>query len=201
MLDAVDKYIDTPVGCMVNYPAYTEADPRLGRISFQYPGTSENGAVYAHATGFKMYADCMLGLGNRGYRSYLQLLPSNPDNPPEIADTVPYAISNCCATADVCYGQSSAQPFGTGTQAWLFKTVLEGFLGIRLVYGGFQVAPVFPDEWEEASVTLERYGTVYHFTIVNHHTGSKRVYVNGQLAESDVVAFSDEKSVEIRVEL
>lgn len=65
VLDAIDKYLDTPVGCYVNYPAYTEYDPDLGRISFQYPGTSENGAIYAHATSFKMYANCLLGLGDR----------------------------------------------------------------------------------------------------------------------------------------
>ena len=40
VLNAVDKYLDTKVGCKVNTPAYTEYDPFLGRISFQYPGTS-----------------------------------------------------------------------------------------------------------------------------------------------------------------
>ncbi|MEE1013075.1 MAG: hypothetical protein U0L92_02020 [Clostridia bacterium] len=200
VLDAVDKYIDTPVGCMVNYPAYCEADPALGRISFQYPGTSENGAIYAHATSFKMYADCLLGLGDRGYRSYLQLLPSNPDNPPEISDTIPYAISNCCSTADVCYGKSSALPFGTGTQAWLFRTVTEGLLGVRFAYGGFTLRPAFPSDWDKASMTLERRGTLYDITIVNN-TGAKKIYVNGEPIDSDFVPFSTDKKVEIRVEL
>ena len=212
VMDAVDKYIDTPVGCMVNYPAYTEADPALGRISFQYPGTSENGAIYAHATSFKMYADCMLGLGNRAYRTYLQLLPSNPDNPPEVSDTVPYAISNCCSTADVCYGKSSALPFGTGTQAWLFRTVIEGLLGVRFAYGGFKLAPAFPSVWDKASVTLERFGTTYKISIVNNHAGSekesdnnnigtKKVYINDKLIEGDFVPFSEDEMVDIRVEL
>lgn len=201
IMDAVDKYIDTPVGCMVNYPAYSERDPALGRISFQYPGTNENGAVYAHATGFKMYADCVLGLGDRGYRTYLQLLPSNPDNPPEIADTVPYAISNCCSTADVCYGKSSAQPFGTGTQAWLFRTVIEGFLGMRFAYGGLELKPAFPSTWDKASVTLDREGTIYKITIINQNTGSQKIYVNDERIEGDFVPFSEAESVEIRVEL
>ncbi len=201
VLNAVDKYIDTPVGCVVNYPAYNEADYDLGRISFQYPGAFENGAVYAHATSFKMYADCMLGLGDRAYRSFLQLLPSNPDNPPEVSDTIPYAISNCCYTADVCYGKSSALPFGTGTQAWMFRTVIEGLMGIRFAYGGFKIQPAFPSDWDKADLSLERYGTTYHFTILNKKLGKKRIYVNGKITDSDFIPFSGEDKVEIKVEL
>lgn len=201
VLAAVDKYLDTPVGCMVNAPAYTEYDPALGRISFQYPGTSENGAIYAHATSFKMYADCLLGLGDRAYRSYLQLLPSNPDNPPEVSDAVPYTLSNACSTADVCWGKSSALPWSTGTMAWLFKTVVEGLLGVRFAYGGFTVAPAFPSEWDKASITINRKGTDYIFRIINRNTGTKKIYVNDTLIDSDLVPFTDEEKVDIRVEL
>jgi cellobiose phosphorylase len=201
VMAAVDKYIDTPVGCRVNYPAYSEADPALGRISFQYPGTNENGAVYAHATSFKMYADCMLGLGDRAYETYLKLLPSNPNNPPEVADTIPYAISNCCFTADVCYGKSSALPFGTGTQAWLFRTVIEGLLGVRFAYGGFNINPAFPSAWDKAEMTLQRGGANYKFIISNNNTGEKKIYVDGKPADSDFIPFKEAGDVEIRVEL
>lgn len=201
VMEAVDHYLDTPVGCRVNYPAYSEADPLLGRISFQYPGAHENGAIYAHATSFKMYGDCMIGEADRAYRSYQQLLPSNPDNPPELADTVPYAISSCCFTADVCYGKSSAMPFGTGTQAWMFRTVIEGFLGIRLTYGGFKLEPVFPSEWDKAAVTLERFGTKYHFTYSNRNTGTKKIFINGVQMETDVIPFTKENDLEIKIEL
>ncbi len=201
VLDAVDKYIDTPVGCYVNYPAYNEYEPRLGRISFQYPGTSENGAIYAHATSFKMYADCLLGMGDRAYKTYLKLLPSNPDNPQEAADTVPYTLSNYCATADVCYGKSSARPWSTGTMAWLYKTVTEGILGIRFAYDGINFDPAFPSEWDGAKVTLERNGTVYNFSIVNKNTGKKKLFINNTPAEGLFVPFTNEKSVDIRLEI
>lgn len=201
VLGAVDKYLDTKVGCMVNTPAYTEYDPFLGRISFQYPGTSENGAIYAHATSFKMYADCLLGLGDRGYRSYLQLLPSNPDNPMEISDAIPYTLSNACSTADVCYGKSSAQPWSTGTMAWLFKTVIEGFLGLRYEYGGINFNPAFPTSWDKASIKLERNNTIYNISIINNNTGNKRIYVNDDLINGSFVPFCDDKIVNIKIEL
>ncbi len=201
VLDAVDKYIDTPVGCRVNYPAYSEYDPLLGRISSQYPGTNENGAIYAHATSFKIYADCLLGLGDRAFRSYLQLLPSNPDNPIETADALPYTLSNSCSTADVCYGKSSNSPWTTGTLAWLFKSVTEGILGVRYAYGGFNVAPAFPSSWDKASITIKRNGTDYIFKIVNNNSNSKKIYVNDELIDGDFVPFSNAQTVNIKIEL
>lgn len=201
VLSAIDKYIDTPVGCRVNYPPYSEYDPILGRISFQYPGTTENGAIYAHATSFKMYSDCILGLGDRAYSSFLKLLPSNPDNPMDIADAVPYTLSNACSTADICWGKSSATPWTTGTLAWLYRTVVEGLLGARFAYGGFKVDPAFPSTWDKASMTIRRNETDYVFNIVNNHTGIKKIYVNNKLIDGDFVAFSDKKIVNIRIEL
>lgn len=201
ILNAVDKYLDTKVGCKVNTPAYTEYDPFLGRISFQYPGTSENGAIYAHATSFKMYADCLLGLGDRGFRSYLQLLPSNPDNPPEVSDTIPYTLSNACSTADVCYGKSSAQPWSTGTMAWLYKTVVEGFLGLRYEYGGFNLSPAFPSTWDKAAVKVERENTTYNINIKNINTGNKKIFVDGKQIEGSFVPFCDKNEVNIVIEL
>ena len=197
VLANVDKYLDTDLGCFVNTPAYTEYDPFLGRISYQYPGTIENGAVYSHATSFKMYADCLLGLGDRGYKSYLKLLPSNP----KILDAIPYNITSCSATADVCYGKTSVSVLTTGTMAWLFKTVVEGFFGLRFAYGGFNLCPAFPSEWDKASLSLERNGTVYNISIINNNSDNKKIFVNNKQIKGDFVPFSDDEIVNIRIEL
>lgn len=197
VLENVDKHLDTNVGCLVNTPAYTEYDSSLGRISYQYPGTFENGAVYSHATGFKMYADCILGLGDRGYGSYLKILPSNP----EISDSIPYNIVSCCSTADVCYGKTNQSVLTTGTMAWVFRTVVEGFLGLRFTYGGFNLCPAFPSEWDRASLALERNGTVYNISIVNNNLGDKKIFVNGKQIDGDFVPFTGDETLEIKIEL
>lgn len=197
VLNSVDKYLDTSVGCLVNTPAYTEYNASLGRISYQYPGTFENGAVYSHATGFKMYADCLLGLGNRAYSSYLKILPSNP----EISDSIPYNIVSCCSTADVCYGKTNQSVLTTGTMAWLFRTVVEGFFGLRYAYGGFILRPAFPSEWDKAAMSLERNGTVYNISIINNNSGNKKIFIDGKEIEGDFIPFAEDKQTEIRVEL
>ncbi len=199
--NAIEKYIETDVGCVVNYPPYSEYDPLLGRISYQYPGTVENGAIYAHATSFKVYADCVMGKSDFAYRDYKKLLPENPKNPPEIADTVPYTISNACTTAAIDYGKSSARPFSTGTMSWLFRIVIEGFMGVRYEYGGFKLSPTFPSEWDKAEMTLERNNTVYEFKITNNNTGKKEIYIDGKLLDGDFLKFSDKEKVVVEIKL
>ncbi len=198
---AIEKYIETDVGCVVNYPPYSKYDEALGRISVQYPGTCENGAIYAHATSFKVYGDCIMGKSDYAFRDYKKLLPENPNNPPELADTVPYAISNACSTADLTYGKSSARPWSTGTQSWLFRCVTEGFLGLRYAHGGFNIRPAFPTSWDKAELTLEREGVSYELKITNKNTGSKQIFVNGKKIEGDFVPFSDGERVLIEVML
>ena len=85
--------------------------------------------------------------------------------------------------------------------AWLFKTVVEGLLGLRYEYGGLRLCPAFPSEWDKASLTLERENTVYNIKIINKNTGSKKIYVNDTLINGDFVEFSNIASVEIRIEL
>ena len=195
--NAIDKYIETPYGCRVNYPAYDEIDPDLGRISFQYPGTYENGAVYAHATGFKMYSDCMLSMGDRALSSLKKILPSNPNT----ADTIPYTLSNAIELAPEALGSSSIGPWGTGTIGWVYKTIVEGLLGIRLSYGGFKTEPAFPSEWDNASISIQRENTVYHFTINNKHAGKQTTIVNGQVTENNFIPFSNDTDVNIEIDL
>ncbi len=198
---AIEKYIETDVGCVVNYPPYSKYDEALGRISVQYPGTCENGAIYAHATSFKVYGDCIMGKSDYAFRDYKKLLPENPNNPPEIADTVPYAISNACSTSDLTYGKSSARPWSTGTQSWLFRCVTEGFLGLRYAHGGFNIRPALPTSWDKAELTLKKEGVSYELKITNKNTGSKQIFVNGKKIEGDFVPFSDGERVLIEVML
>lgn len=129
------------------------------------------------------------------------LLPSNPDNPQEMADTVPYTLSNYCATADICYGKSSNLPWSTGTMAWLYKTVAEGILGIRFAYDGINFDPAFPSEWDKASVSLVRNNTTYNFLIINNNSGTKKVYINNKPIEGQFIPFSEDELVNIRIEL
>ena len=85
--------------------------------------------------------------------------------------------------------------------AWVFRTVVEGFLGLRFTFGGFNLCPAFPSEWDKASLTLERNGTVYNISIESNNSGDKKIFVNGKQIKGDFVPFIEDKTVDIRIEL
>lgn len=196
IIAATDKYIVTDLGCLVNYPAYEGAMPEIGRISYQYPGTVENGAVYCHATAFKINADIERGDGDRAYRELKKIMPDSEQNPSEVSGALPYTLTSCYATNEHIRGKTG-RPWLTGSQGWVMRCVVEGLLGIKKAYGGFCINPAFPKEWQEAECVIERNGTIYHLVV--KRTGTESLAVDGVLSEISFVAFSDKKEVEVAV--
>lgn len=194
ILDAVDRYIDTPLGCMVNYPAYESYDRRYGRISAQMPGTIENGSVYCHVTSFKSAAEAKIGLGDRALKSILKILPDSPDNPAIHSGATPFALTSSYSTNPAVWGEAG-RPWLTGTQGWVMRTVVEGLLGIRRAYGGFKIKPSLPSAWNEAQCTIRRMGAEYQFMFkrdVGKNTNEYRVRLNGEVLTTGFIPFQAE---------
>ena len=61
-VNAIDR-LKAPFGTYLFYPPFLEWNERWGRISLKRPGTTENGAVYCHATMFKAYSDAVALFG------------------------------------------------------------------------------------------------------------------------------------------
>lgn len=193
---ATDKYIVTDLGCLVNYPAYEGAMPEIGRISYQYPGTVENGAVYCHATAFKINADIERGDGDRAYRELKKIMPDSEQNPCEISGALPYTLTSCYATNEHIWGKTG-RPWLTGSQGWVMRCVVEGLLGIRKVYGGFYMKPAMPKEWMGAECKIIREDTEYLFEL--KRTGVQSLTIDGELSEESFVPFIKKEKVKIVV--
>ena len=189
---ATEKYIVTELGCLVNYPAYDQCMPDLGRITYQVPGTTENGAVYCHATAFKINGDIVRGDGEQAYRDLKRILPDSEANPTENSGALPYTLTSCYATNSHVWGKTG-RPWLSGSQGWVMRCVVEGLLGIKKAYGGFYVKPALPEEWNEAECIIERNGTEYVFCI--KRTGQKRVLVDGTPAVNGFVTFAEKTKV------
>ena len=198
IMAAVNKYIETDLGCLVNYPAYAEYSPEFGRISYQVPGTTENGAVYCHATAFKINADIQVGDGERAYDDLKKILPDSEANPYNNSGALPYTLTSCYATNPMVWGRTG-RPWLTGSQGWVMRCVVEGLLGIRKTYGGFLFEPAFPKAWDLADCTVERMGTRYHFSV--ERTGTKRMLINERVSDTAFVPFSTENEVHISLTL
>ncbi len=63
-LDSVRKYLCTPYGHRICYPAYDEGyDPTVGTVTIFAPGYKENGAIFCHTNPWIMIAEALTGKG------------------------------------------------------------------------------------------------------------------------------------------
>ena len=63
-LDAIDQYLYTPYGLLLNTPSYTVPDDDIGFVTRVYPGVKENGAIFSHPNPWAWAAACMRGRGD-----------------------------------------------------------------------------------------------------------------------------------------
>ena len=73
-MDAVDEWLYTPYGLMLNAPSFTVPDDAVGFVTRVYPGIKENGAVFSHPNPWAWVAECRLGRGQRAMKFYDALL-------------------------------------------------------------------------------------------------------------------------------
>jgi len=202
VLKAFDELIEMEFGCPVNIPPYNHWDPRLGRISAQLPWTYENGGVYCHATAFKTAADTLVGRGDAALRCLHKIMPDAPGNPAEHSGATPYALTSSYNAHPLSWGKAG-RPWLTGTQSWFMRTVVEGLLGVRRAYGGFEIAPAFPSNWQEATLNLKRRDDVYQFRIHRRRSGGSglRVALNGKPLAGNFLPFQPPGTHEVVVEI
>ena len=195
---AIDKYLDTDLGCMVNYPAYDRYDMSVGRISAQLPGTVENGAVYCHATGFKAYADGCIYDGDSAVDAILKIMPDSKYNSAKESSALPYAMTSSYNIDEQTRGRAG-RPWLTGTQCWAMNTIVEKVLGVERAYGGFMIKPSIPKGWNEASVNIRRFDDEYSIKIMRN--GKKTIYVDGKSIDGNMVPFFNDGKHEIIVNI
>ena len=168
-LESVIKAIDglkSTHGTYLLYPPFLAWDGRWGRISLKKAGTTENGAVYCHATMFKAYSDAAIGDGNKLYDSLLRTTPINPDNDVEKNHQLPLFVPNYYYSFEGSpnYGRSSCL-YETGTVAWFLMAAVEQLLGVKATVNGITISPNLPTDWNEASCTRTFKGATYNVTV------------------------------------
>ena len=156
----------TPLGPLLLDRPFFAWDERWGRISIKKSGTTENGAVYSHATMFKAFSDAVLGDGDALYEALWRTLPTNPDNPPEVSLQVPLYLSNYCYSLQGSpnFGISSGN-YGTGTVSWMLLVILEHLAGVRATPQGIVIDPCLPAQWDHVRCVRHFGGAVYEVEI------------------------------------
>jgi len=203
-LESVHEHLYYENGCVLQQPPYTDYHLELGEVSSYPPGYKENAGVFCHNNPWIHLSLMKLGEGDRAMEYYLSVCPAAKE---EIIDTYrgePYVYSQMIAGKDAATPGEAKNAWLTGTAAWMFVTVSQGFCGIQPDYHGLRLDPCIPKDWPEFSVTRKFRGVTYHIHVKNPDGVSRGIcelLVDGQKVEGNVVPLGKVETVKVEAVL
>ncbi|MCQ2559071.1 MAG: glycosyl transferase, partial [Oscillospiraceae bacterium] len=99
-MDSVQERLECPYGIVLLNPAYTTYRLNLGEISSYPPGYKENAGIFCHNNPWIIFAETVLGHGNRAYELYKKTCPTFLEPISEIHRTEPYVYCQMVAGKD-----------------------------------------------------------------------------------------------------
>jgi cyclic beta-1,2-glucan synthetase len=167
-------------------PPFDRTDREPGYIKAYPPGVRENGGQYTHAAAWFVLALAELGLGDAAYEGFGMLNPINHALDRPAAER--YRVEPYVVAADI-YSEGALAGRGgwtwyTGSAGWLYRTAVEGILGLRREGENLVVAPALPSSWDGYAATLRLGGaTIRLRTIVSDAAAVRTIRVNGRDAD------------------
>ena len=180
-MDAVDKYLYTPYGILLNTPAYTKPDTSIGFITKVYPGLKENSAIFSHPNPWAWAAECKLGRGDMAMKYYNALCPYWQNDMIEIRASEPHSYCQFVVGKDHTAFGRARHPFMTGSGGWAYFSATQYMLGIRPDFDTLEIDPCIPADWKEFKAIRNWRGAVYHILVKNEAgvmKGVKEIYVD-----------------------
>ncbi|MFC6487956.1 GH36-type glycosyl hydrolase domain-containing protein [Nitratireductor sp. GCM10026969] len=145
----------------------TPHDP--GYIKGYPPGLRENGGQYSHAAMWVILALAKSGAGDKAHDLFSLLNPINHALTPEEIER--YKVEPYVVAADVYSVAPNVGRGGwtwyTGSAAWMYRSGIEGVLGIRREGEFLIVDPCIPAAWPGFEATLRLGSTRYDIRVDN----------------------------------
>jgi cellobiose phosphorylase len=196
-LDAVEKYLATPYGIVLLYPAYSEYYINLGEISSYPEGYKENGGIFCHNNPWILIGETMLGRGDKAFEYYKNICPAFIEDRSELYKMEPYVYTQMIAGKQAFNPGEAKNSWLTGTASWNFVALSQFILGIRPDFEGLIIDPCIPKDWKEFKVTRIFRGCTYIITIKNPNQKNKGInslIVDGEKINSNIIpVFKDKK--------
>ncbi len=166
-------------------PAFDRTRHDPGYIKAYPPGIRENGGQYTHAAMWSTLAFALLGDGDRAGELFSILNPINHAS--TRAAIHRYKVEPYVVCADV---YSSPELVGrggwtwyTGSAGWMYRTAVEGILGIHLRGGILSIDPCIPRAWPGFEITYKHGRSRYRIAVENPRgvsTGVSRATLDGR---------------------
>jgi len=169
-------------------PPFERAEPDPGYIRGYPPGVRENGGQYTHAAAWLALALVRRGEPDRALRIVQACLGET--HAADRTGAEHYRVEPYVIAADV-YADGRHHGRGgwtwyTGSAAWVWRVVVEGFLGLRAVEGALEVAPCLPSTWRHVRAQVRVGRALYDIAIEAPDglgPGRARVELDGRLLD------------------
>lgn len=166
-MDAVDEYLYTEWGLMLNAPSFTVPDDAIGFVTRVYPGVKENGSIFSHPNPWAWCAEAMLGRGSRAMKFYNSLCPARQNDKIETRQSEPYSYCQFIMGKDHTAFGRARHPFMTGSGGWSYFAATRYILGVQPEYDALRVDPCVPADWKQFEITRVWRGATYHISVHN----------------------------------
>jgi len=176
-------------------PAFDKSDLDPGYIKGYVPGVRENGGQYTHAAVWMIMAFARLGNNERVWELLNMINPVNHGK--SAADIATYKVEPYVLAADVYSRAPHAGRGGwtwyTGSAGWLYRLIIESFLGLQREGNNLIFNPCVPEAWTSYKVHYRYENTVYHIEVMQVPADEKmRVTVDGVEKEGNVIVLVDD---------
>ncbi len=179
-------------------PPFDKSPMEPGYIKGYVPGVRENGGQYTHAAIWTIMAFALAGDTARAWELFKLINPVlHTSTPEEIAryKTEPYVMA-----ADVYSVPPHAGRGGwtwyTGSAGWMYRLILETFLGVEVAVDELRFTPKVPLDWKTFKLDYCHRETTYHITCINTSGAWKippRVFVDGKEQLQAVLKLADDR--------
>ncbi len=186
-MDAVDEYLYTPYGLMLNAPCFTVPDDDIGFVTRVYPGLKENGSIFSHPNPWAWCAEAVLGRGSRAMKFYDALCPAMQNDRIEVRKSEPYSYCQFVSGRDHTTFGEAHHPFMTGSAGWAYYAATQYLLGVRPEFDSLTVDPCIPADWKEFAVDRIWRGAEYRIRVTNPkgvEKGVAEIRLNGETVDS-----------------
>ena len=202
-LDSLAGHLFTEHGIILQQPAYTAYDQKLGEITSYPPGVKENAGIFCHPNGWVIMAECNLGRGDKAMDYYKAICPAHRESISEVHRCEPYCYCQMIAGPDSPRHGEGKNSWLTGTASANFLAVSQYILGIRPEYDGLLVDPCIPASWRSFTARRRYRGANYNIRVDNSAGVTKgvvKITVDGQPLNAPLLpVFADNEDHEVHI--
>lgn len=193
-LESVNRILNTSNGIKLSYPGFNGYEKSKGGVSSYPPGAKENGGIFLHANPWVIYAETIMGNGDRAFEYYDQINPIKKNHVIDEYESPPYVYpQNILGDEHDQFGLAR-NCWLSGTASWTYQVATKEILGIKPDFEGLRIDPCIPKDWQGFSLSRQFRNSHYEIDVKNPsrvNKGVKSILVNGQVWLDDHLPVGD----------